>query len=118
MSSTKNARLNEDIKRELILIIQGMKDPRLDCLWTVMRVETSPDLTDAKVHVSVLEDDKKCDTVLKVLNDANGYIRGELSKRLHIRRSPRFVFVRDQGAAYARKIDRIIKEIKENDEKN
>lgn len=115
MSQAKNARLNEDIKRELILIIQGMKDPRLDCLWTVMRVETSPDLTDAKVYISVLGDEEKSDGVIKTLNKANGFIRGELSKRLHIRRSPRFVFMKDGGAEYAQKISEILKGINDND---
>ena len=114
MASPKNARLNEDIKKELILIIQGMKDPRLDCLWTVMRVETAPDLTDAKVYISVLGDEEKADDVVKVLNKANGFIRGELSKRLHIRRSPRFVFVRDGGAEYAQKISEILRGLGDN----
>ena len=114
MSSAKNARLNEDIKKELILIIGAMKDPRLDCLWTVMRVETSPDLTDAKVYISVLGDEEQASDVIKVLNKANGFIRGELSKRLHIRRSPRFVFVKDGGAEYAQKINEILKGINEN----
>ena len=48
MSSAKNERLNEDIKKELISIVSDMKDPRLDCFWTIMRVETAPDLTNAK----------------------------------------------------------------------
>lgn len=118
MASTKVERLNEDIKRELISIVSHMKDPRLDCFLTIMRVETSPDLTDAKVHVSVLEGDEACDNAIKALNKGQGYIRGELSRRLHIRRSPEFVFVKDEGAAYAQKINEILREIKENDNKD
>ena len=114
-SSAKVERLNEDIKRELILIVNRMKDPRLDCFLTIMRVETSPDLTNAKVHISVLEGDEACDNAIKALTKAQGFIRGELSKRLHIRRSPEFVFVKDDGAAYAQKIDEILRGIKEND---
>lgn len=111
MSSTKAERLNEDIKKELISIISGMKDPRLDCFWTIMRVETSPDLTNAKVHISVLEGEEACKNAIKALNNAQGHIRGELSKKLHIRRSPEFAFVRDEGAAYAQKIDEILRDI-------
>ena len=59
MASNKAERLNEDIKRELISIVSQMKDPRLECFWTIMRVETSPDLTNAKVYMSVLESDEK-----------------------------------------------------------
>ena len=115
MSSEKNERLNEDIKKELISIVSDMKDPRLDCFWTIMRVETAPDLTNAKVHVSVLGSEEVAKDCIKALNKAQGHIRGELSKRLHIRRSPEFVFVKDEGAAYARHIEDILREIKKND---
>lgn len=115
MSSAKNERLNEDIKKELISIVSNMKDPRLDCFWTIMRVETDPDLTNAKVHVSVLGSEEVAKDCIKALNKAQGHIRGELSKRLHIRRSPEFVFVKDEGAAYARHIEDILREIKKND---
>ena len=115
MASNKAERLNEDIKRELISIVSQMKDPRLECFWTIMRVETSPDLTNAKVYMSVLESDEKCEAALKALNKGHGFIRGELSKRLRIKRSPEFVFVKDDGAAYAQKINEILRDINKND---
>lgn len=115
MASNKAERLSEDIKRELISIISQMKDPRLDCFWTVMRVETSPDLTNAKVYMSVLGSEEVFDGALKALNKGQGFIRGELSKRLHIRRSPEFSFVKDEGAVYAQKINEILRDINKND---
>ncbi len=111
MASTKNERLNEDIKRELVNIISTMKDPRLQCFLTVMRVDTAPDLTSAKVHISVLEGEEALDKAIIALQKAQGHIRGELSKRLKIRRSPEFVFIKDSGTAYAFKINNIIKDI-------
>lgn len=111
MASTRGERLNEDIKREIISIIAQMKDPRLQCFLTVMRVETAPDLTNAKVYISVLDGDDKCEAAIKVLNKSQGFIRGELSKRLHIKRSPEFNFVKDDGAAYAQRINDIIRTI-------
>jgi ribosome-binding factor A len=113
--SKKVGRLNEDIKKELILILQGMKDPRLEKFWTIMRVETSPDLSDAKVYVSVMGSDEDAEEVLKAMNGANGYIRGELSKRLHIRRSPVFKFIRDENLDYAMHIDDILHKIKDSE---
>ena len=115
MASTKVERLNEDIKRELISIVSQMKDPRLDCFLTIMRVETAPDLTNAKVHISVLEGDEACENAIKALKKGRGFIRGELSKRLHIKRSPEFTFVKDEGAAYAQKINEILRDINKND---
>ncbi|MEG1782224.1 MAG: 30S ribosome-binding factor RbfA [Oscillospiraceae bacterium] len=111
MASTRGERLNEDIKRELISIISQMKDPRLQCFLTILRVETSPDLTNAKVYLSVLEGDEACKNAIKVLSKGQGFIRGELSRRLHIKRSPEFVFIKDDGAAYAQKINEIIRDI-------
>ena len=115
MASTRSERLNEDIKREIIAIISQMKDPRLQCFLTVMRVVTAPDLTNAKVYISVLDGEEKCDAAIKVLNKSQGFIRGELSKRLRIRRSPEFVFVKDDGAAYAQRINGIIRAINNDD---
>ena len=115
MASTKVERLNEDIKRELISIVSQMKDPRLDCFLTIMRVETAPDLTNAKVHISVLEGDQACEDAIKALKKGQGFIRGELSKRLRIKRSPEFAFVKDEGAAYAQKINEILRDINKND---
>jgi ribosome-binding factor A len=111
MASTRSERLNEDIKREIISIISQMKDPRLQCFLTVMRVETAPDLTNAKVYISVLDGEEKCEAAIKVLNKSQGFIRGELSKRLRIKRSPEFNFVKDDGAAYAQRINDIIRTI-------
>ena len=115
MASTRSERLNEDIKREIIAIISQMKDPRLQCFLTVMRVETAPDLTNAKVYISVLDGEEKCDAAIKVLNKSQGFIRGELSKRLRIKRSPEFVFVKDDGAAYAQRINDLIRNINNDD---
>lgn len=115
MASTRGERLNEDIKRELISIVSQMKDPRLQCFLTIMRVETSPDLTNAKVYVSVLEGDEACKNAIKALAKGQGFIRGELSRRLHIKRSPEFTFVKDDGAVYAQKINDIIRDIHNHD---
>ena len=115
MASTRSERLNEDIKREIIAIISQMKDPRLQCFLTVMRVETAPDLTNAKVYISVLDGEEKCEAAIKVLNKSQGFIRGELSKRLRIKRSPEFVFVKDDGAAYAQRINDLIRTINNDD---
>ena len=92
MPQSKNmARLSEDMKRELIAIIGGMKDPRVQGFLTVMRVEVAPDLSTAKVHVSKM-----------------GHVRSEIAKRMHIRKAPEFRFVADDGAKYAAHINELI----------
>lgn len=109
------ARLNEDLKRELINIVGAMKDPRLKSgLLTITRVETAPDLSSAKVHVSVLgQEAGATQDVVKALGAAKGHVRSEIAKSMHIRRAPELLFVADAGAAHAAHIDQLLRELDE-----
>ena len=95
MPSKNHGRMAQDMKRELIAIIGEMKDPRvLGGLLTVTRLDVTPDLD-----------------VAKALNKASGHIRTEVSRRMHIRKAPRFVFTKDDSAAYAVHIDQLLQDI-------
>lgn len=111
MSNNNIGRLAEDMKREIIDIISHMKDPRVQGFLTVMRVEVTPDLDNARVYVSVLADDEAATAAIAALNHAAGHVRSEIAKRMHIRKSPSFKFVKDDGAAYAARINKIIGEL-------
>ena len=111
---TKNqGRMAQDMKRELIGIIGQMKDPRVagNGLLTVTRLDVTPDLDVAKVYVSVLGREGGPAPVVKALNAASGHVRTEISRRMHIRKAPRFVFVEDDGAAYAAHINAVLKDL-------
>ena len=83
MPQSKNmARLSEDMKRELIAIIGGMKDPRVQGFLTVMRVEVAPDLSTAKVHVSKMGEENATAEAVGALNRAAGHVRSEIAKRI------------------------------------
>ena len=107
---TKNqGRMAQDMKRELIAIIGGMKDPRITGgLLTVTRLDVTPDLDVAKVYISVMGREGGCAPVVKALNKASGHIRTEISRRMHIRKAPRYIFVEDDGAAYAAHISEVL----------
>ena len=47
------------------------------------------------------------------LNKASGHVRTEISRRMHIRKAPRFVFVVDEGAAYAAHINQLLADLQE-----
>ena len=103
------------MKRELIAIIGGMKDPRITGgLLTVTRLDVTPDLDVAKVYISVMGREGGCAPVVKALNKASGHIRTEISRRMHIRKAPRYIFVEDDGAAYAAHISEVLRGL-END---
>ena len=102
MPSKNQGRLAQDMKREVIGIIGQMKDPRLTGagLLTVTRLDVTPDLDQARVHISVMgASDQATAEAVKALNKASGHVRTEVSRRMHIRKAPRFVFCADDGAA-------------------
>ncbi|MBU3805898.1 MAG: 30S ribosome-binding factor RbfA [Candidatus Fournierella pullistercoris] len=113
MANPKNqGRLTQDMKREVIGIISQMKDPRLSSgLLTVTRLDVTPDLDVAKVYISVLGKEEAAADAVKALNRASGHIRSEISRRMHIRKSPRFVFAQDDGAAYAAHINQVLADL-------
>ena len=118
MANPKNqGRLAQDMKREVIGIISQMMDPRLEGgLLTVTRLDVTPDLDVAKVYVSVMGKPEGTAEVVKALNKASGHVRTEISRRMHIRKAPRFVFAQDDGAAYAAHINELLAGLNKNRE--
>ena len=110
MPNPKNqGRLAQDMKRELIGIVGQMKDPRLaGGLLTITRLEVTQALDRARVFVSVLGNEEAAKQAVTALNRAAGHVRTEISRRMHIRKAPRFVFLRDDGAAYAAHIHELL----------
>lgn len=112
MSEKNMGRLAQDMKREIIAIIGRLKDPRLEGgLLTVTRLEVTPDLDVAKVYVSVMGRPDGPAPAIAALNRAAGHVRTEISRKMHIRKAPRFIFIEDGGAAYAAHIDALLKEL-------
>ena len=112
MPTKNHSRMAQDMKRELIAIIGEMKDPRVTGgLLTVTRLDVTPDLDCAKVYISVMGREGGPEPVVKALNKASGHVRTEVSRRMHIRKAPRFVFLPDEGAAYAAHINALLQEL-------
>ena len=97
MSEKNMGRLAQDMKREIIAILSRLKDPRL---------------TAGGVYVSVLGSPDGPAPVIEALNHSAGHVRTELSRKMHIRKAPRLIFVEDGGAAYAAHINELLKELK------
>ena len=108
MPTKNHGRMAQDMKRELIAIIGEMKDPRItgEIGRASCRERVFPD-----VYISVMGREGGPAPVVKALNKASGHVRTEVSRRMHIRKAPRFVFVADEGAAYAAHINKLLDEL-------
>ncbi|MAD68569.1 ribosome-binding factor A [Synechococcus sp. BIOS-U3-1] len=87
------------IRREISeLLINGIRDERVhQGMVSITHVEVSGDLQHCKIFVSVLADDKARTEVMDGLQAASGYLKGELGRRLQMRRSPEVIFQLDRG---------------------
>ena len=87
------------LKREVSeLLVNGIRDERIhQAMITVTTVEVSGDLQHAKIFISLFGEEKNKAEVLVGLEEAKGFIRAELAKRLEMRRSPELVFKIDKG---------------------
>lgn len=109
-------RVNEEIKRELSTVIrEGIKDPRVDKLVTIIKVETTSDLKYCKAFVSCLDLRRQKDTV-DGLKNAEGYIRRELARRLNLRSTPTIQFVADDSIEYSIKMSGLLNKITDKKE--
>ena len=100
--SIKNNRINGEVMRELSCIIRDdVKDPRIDPLLSITRVEVTPDLQFCKVHVSSLGSGEMLSDSIEGLTNAGGFIRRELAHRVNLRKTPVLQFVPDRSMEYA-----------------
>ena len=110
MSSYKQNRNAEDIRREITIAIRELKDPRIkDKMLTVVRVEVSADASFAKVYISDLKGIEGAKEAVKALTAATGRLRREVGTALHLRKAPELQFFADdsveQGVALFKKLD-------------
>ncbi|MCR2805057.1 30S ribosome-binding factor RbfA [Paenibacillus soyae] len=111
MAKIRVGRVSEQIKKELSQIIQlELKDPRIGFI-TVTGVETTSDLSQARVYLSVLGSDEQKEATLKALDKANGFLRSELGKRMKLRHTPELQFKFDSSIEYGSRIESLLGEI-------
>ena len=113
MATNRINRINEDIQRELAALLRTVKDPRVQGLISITRVDTTTDLRYCRVYVSAL-DQSDIKEVVKGLKSAAGYLRRELGRTLQLRYTPELQFLADdsieRGVRMVTMIDHILEE--------
>ena len=102
----RSFKVSDQIQRDLSeLIARELKDPRVGMI-TLQGVEVTPDYAHAKVFFSILTGDP--DQTLEGLNQAAGFLRSGLFKRLHIHTVPTLHFVYDRTTERASDMNALI----------
>jgi ribosome-binding factor A len=111
MTSRRTQKAAEAIREVVgMAILADLKDPRIRDV-TVTYVEVSPDMRQAKVHVSVMGDDTKQQLSLRGLQNAAGFLQTKVAKRIDTRYTPRLLFVLDLGVKRSIEISQILQAV-------
>lgn len=114
MGNVKIERLNHAFQEEISKILMTeIKDEDIKFV-TITGVDTTNDLSYAKVYFTVLDEEKKKKT-LDALNGAASFIRGKLSERVEIRHTPELKFIYDTSIEYGEHIEKIIDKLHQNE---
>ena len=111
MPSFRLDRTSEDVKRELTDIMRTLKDPRINGLLSILKVDLSKDLSLCRVYVSSLDGIDAAKSAVEGLNSAAGYVRRELDRRIKLRRSPQIQFVADDSIEHSAHINQMLHDL-------
>ena len=101
----RSYRVADQIQRDVAELVRELKDPRIGMV-TINAVEVTPDYAHAKVFFSVLVGDPEDSAA--ALNEAAGFLRNGLFKRLQIHTVPTLHFHFDRSTERAADLTALI----------
>lgn len=101
----RGLRVADQIQRDLAELIRDLKDPRIGMV-TLSNVEVTPDYAHAKIRFSLLVGDPTASE--EGLNEAAGFLRNGLFKRLQIHTVPTLHFHFDRTTERAAELNALI----------
>ncbi len=117
MAVERTDRLNSLLKEVITEVIKkDVKNPDVNELFTITRVDITKDLRQAKVFFSVIGDDIQKKQTLFALESAAGFIATKASKKVRMRFFPSLTFKVDDTVEKHIRIQEVLKKI-ENEKK-
>jgi ribosome-binding factor A len=111
MTSRRVQKAAEAIREVVSMaILTELRDPRVADV-TVTYVEVSPDMRQAKVHVSVMGDEAKQKLCLHGLESSAGFLQTKVGKRIDTRYTPRLRFELDMGVKKSLAIAKLLNDV-------
>ena len=107
MSGGRPKKVADLVQRELSELIRlELRDPRVGMV-TITSVDVSPDLSHAKVFVTLLQKEKLQET-LQGLQRAAGFLRSQLAHRMKMYTTPELRFVYDESVERGDRLSQLI----------
>ena len=114
--SNRMGRVNEQIKKVVSQAINyELTNKKVTGMVTVTRVNTTPDLRYSRIYISLFNCKNNAETV-EGLNESEPFLRSRVASEINMRITPELVFKIDDSAKKKKKIDKIINQIKKDDE--
>lgn len=114
-SYNRTRRIGEEIRKIVsTMLINGIKDPRINSMVSVTDVEVTSDLSYAYIYVSILGGDEE--STLQGLRAAESYIRREIGRSIKIRHIPQIIFKVDDSLIKGMYMDSLIKKVSQKDQ--
>ncbi len=106
-------RINEELKAMIADVIANeVKDPRLhEVMVTVTSVNTTNDLSQAQVFVSVYGNEEQTTEVMEALKKSQPFIKREIARRITFRYMPDLIFRLDETGKNAAHINNLLRSI-------
>jgi len=115
MKDKRVNRISEEVKRVVSdLLINHLKDPRINKMTSITHVEVTRDLRYAKIYISVYGNKEEKENTIEGLRNAKGFIRKEIGEQIDLRYVPEPIFYLDEsierGLYMSHLIDTVTKE--------
>ncbi len=110
----RNRRVADLVQRDLATLVQREMDNRRFGLITISGVDVSPDLLNARVFVTSLDDETDKGDMVHTLNERAGHFRYELAKNSPLRTTPKLKFVFDSSVEHGSRLSALIDSVQSN----
>lgn len=116
MATKRTRRIGNQIRQTLSeMVLRNLRDPRIRRagIVSVTHVEVSPDLRVAKVFLSATHEQPEArKAMVEGFRSAGRYLRGEVGRRLDLRRVPELRFELDDTLNQAWRLEQVLAEVK------
>jgi len=109
--SKRIPRVNQLLKKEISqILLREIEFPK-GVLVTVTRVESTPDLRESKIFLSIMPEENK-DKITDFLNKKIYFLQQKINKRLRMRPIPKIIFFKEEKTKTAARIEEILEKLK------